>query len=829
MSSPTLKNISRTGVAKTLYEAVDAHALVVLKAPMGYGKSTAARELAASQSRQTFHIALKSGASNAKQVWDVVCGELSQQEPPAVAAQAQPEDFSQNSASLQRLLALCKKRLSNRPALLILDDYQNAESQELNDLIVNLARESIEGLRILLLSQTRPKMPLEDLRLKNYAAVFGQELLAFSLEETEALFELYGSTDRQAAAKAWAFSEGWPAALRMCLHSFLSSGVVEPANEIEKLISEIFFSTYQQREQSLLLQLSVLGAFSPEEAVFLSQDAAAPHLLRTLFDHNAFLTYLPKTNSYRLHGIFQSYLANLLKENSLAVCRKINRRKLNRRAGECFAQRGDLAQAIRLWHQAGQTQDMERVLQCFEKPGERLAAVQDPKSVAAIIEDIPWSVRCRNPIGYLGFIRWYMLRMDRAQGARLLDEAETRFAALNCLPLDKRDQIQGEIHLISAIKNFNDIKAMFENYEEAFYLLKERSDLLHEQLSWTFHCPHAALLYLRVSDSYRDLVKLINERTFFFREVSGACAGEADLLLSEHLLETGDILRVRSPLLRAGAAAAEAGSLAAMTAIAFAKARLHLAHGQAEQAWEEMEDVSAAVRSGGQAIGMFSLELCQGYIAAVLGQKNKIPPWLLSDADPPRFGFPESEIFTQIVRGKAFVAMQDWHRLGVLTEKISRPIEALNITFGHIHLSIFKALAAMHNGSSVRALESFSKAIAIARKNGVITSLAEYGRHLYSLQRLVHDQYPDDRHIIILGKQLKKYARLSHSNAMLLTLREQDIIERVVTGENNREIGERLGISRGCVTNNLGRIYAKLGVKNRIEAIKVWNSYTRAD
>ncbi len=52
-----------------------------------------------------------------------------------------------------------------------------------------------------------------------------------------------------------------------------------------------------------------------------------------------------------------------------------------------------------------------------------------------------------------------------------------------------------------------------------------------------------------------------------------------------------------------------------------------------------------------------------------------------------------------------------------------------------------------------------------------------------------------------------------------LTPREEQILHMVAVGHTNRQIGLRLGISEKTVEAHLSRIYLKLGVRNRAEAV----------
>jgi DNA-binding NarL/FixJ family response regulator len=50
-----------------------------------------------------------------------------------------------------------------------------------------------------------------------------------------------------------------------------------------------------------------------------------------------------------------------------------------------------------------------------------------------------------------------------------------------------------------------------------------------------------------------------------------------------------------------------------------------------------------------------------------------------------------------------------------------------------------------------------------------------------------------------------------------LTYRQQQIVDLVLEGANNRQIAERLGLSQQTIKNQLTTIYQKLGISNRLQ------------
>ena len=77
-----------------------------------------------------------------------------------------------------------------------------------------------------------------------------------------------------------------------------------------------------------------------------------------------------------------------------------------------------------------------------------------------------------------------------------------------------------------------------------------------------------------------------------------------------------------------------------------------------------------------------------------------------------------------------------------------------------------------------------------------------------------HDTVTDIvRHL----RELSSAARRGPSPAERLTARERQVVAGVATGESNREIASRLGLSEITVKHHVSSIFDKLGVSNRAE------------
>ena len=79
MSVPHTPILPRERISAALAKAVAAHPLTLLTAPMGYGKSTMAREVMARLPGRSFYVSVTPGPHSAAYTWDLIWGQLARQ------------------------------------------------------------------------------------------------------------------------------------------------------------------------------------------------------------------------------------------------------------------------------------------------------------------------------------------------------------------------------------------------------------------------------------------------------------------------------------------------------------------------------------------------------------------------------------------------------------------------------------------------------------------------------------------------------------------------------------------------------------------------------
>ena len=841
MSAQAKWIISRKNIVDKLRAAVLTYPLVVLTAPMGYGKTTIAQELlrcfpgtdtkgtnrgqetlVGKTFMRTYYLPMPSGESSAAYLWERDRAVLTADGSPIADIMHRgtfPFDIAQRTKAFEDTKAFTAKE----PNLFVVDDYHFMHASEYEAYLERLIRAAIPGLSILILSRSRPALPLEELRMKGLCTVFDKEILTFTPGETVRFFQACGIQEQGIAEKACEASEGWAAALWLNAQGYLSNGTLATKGELHRLLKHTVFSGYSPEDQRLLLKLSILDNFTPEQAAEISGEKGIEHRLLALCERNAFLHYMPKTNSYRMHSLFHSFCTSLFEVTPDA---ELDKEELYRRAGEWCLRAKDLAGAIQYLNRAGRDEDLERILELCEQPWSRESITFDYQNMVDICLNIPWRIRRRRPLGHLAFVYSYSMQISRTKGLVMLDEAEEQFVQL-AHGLDKR--VAGHIAYIRAALSFTDMRKAGELMREARALLQEPVIISSSKLLSTSGSPHLGFLYLRDLGSYAALTADAKQLWQPYLEISnGGGVGSPTLLMAEQALETGNFEIARQNAELAIEKAGQQEHYPVMIAAGFTLCRLYIATKRIKEACAALKNLVEWARSSKQPALSGTADMIQGYGYACLSRSQEIPAWLTS-GDVDTDGFKNYGLyFCHIIQGKALLLQNNYVKLVGLTQYMRQVYRNKHFLFGLVHTAILEAVAMWNIFGMEQGIALFKEALELARPDNLMLTLSEYGNEIIPLVKVLLKENPNDSFLQAVHHQTVVYATLeaahipTKARATRLTAREKKMLELLTQGKSSKELAAYFSVQRVTVTKALGNVYRKLGVKNRSQAIRIF-------
>ncbi len=340
-------------------------AVVLIKAPAGYGKTSLLSEWATREERPFGWVTLDDGDNDPARLLRSIaaaleavgaldggaCRQLIGDQTPkrALALASKADGVPPNLLRSARTL-WAAAGAGGEPPVLVLDDVHLLRSEESSCLLGALASATPAGGLLVLGSRTAPALPLGRLRAANALLAFDVHDLALTSDEAQRLLAAAGlRLDLTDVERLRSRTEGWPAGLYLAALALREQpadpGALDRLRGDEQPIAE-----YVNQE--------VLGQVSPEVLAFLTGTSVLEQLsagvcdallerrgsgalLRRIAAGNPMVMAVNQSHStYRCHGLVRDVLRAELERLEPGQAEA-----LHRRASRWFAEHGDIDQA----------------------------------------------------------------------------------------------------------------------------------------------------------------------------------------------------------------------------------------------------------------------------------------------------------------------------------------------------------------------------------------------------------------------------------------------------------------------------------------------------
>ena len=469
-SAPPQASEKNRYFSKRLLKALQAmpdNPLALVEAPTGYGKSVAVKDFL-DKARVTMIVTIAS-QSSPESFWPDFCLELAKKFPiagdkcSALLGLGFPRDFTQARAALDLL-----RQISFPPdTFLVFDDSHNLPRFFL-DFCEGLAasQDAVPSVRVVCVTRDGWASDRVVPRPHGSQSRIDRRVFPLTPPEIRDYYAQHGIALRQGQeSELYEKTDGWIASLYLSLAWYQKHGEFSsfPPDTVAR-VRETVYAALSAEAMDLLFMLTPLERFTAVQASRLHKSDATA-LLEELTGKNAFVAYDRHSKEYSLHAIFRQFLLTLF--NDAAILPPERRRNIYRACGETLKDAGELAPAMEAWHKAG---EFERALAVLESDMSRNMVTERARLYVAMFKDCPETILERH-IGasFKYAIAAFSAGDFQAFGTRLAWLGR-RCAALP--PGNENDRWRGELHVLLALKEFNDIEAMSGHHRLALKLLE---------------------------------------------------------------------------------------------------------------------------------------------------------------------------------------------------------------------------------------------------------------------------------------------------------------------------------------------------------------------
>ncbi|HWQ30799.1 MAG TPA: LuxR C-terminal-related transcriptional regulator [Negativicutes bacterium] len=796
----------------SLMQLVTEYPLTIVEAPMGYGKTTAIRELLTRSGSDILWLRIHD--SSLSSFWNGFCNIFNEFDEARAQSLIQLQ-FPNDSVSMGTAVNILSDIELPRNTVVVIDDYHLAECDETNRFLEVLITSEMTDLHIILALRYTSFPSLEELKLKDFLLHVKKDSFELSSRDIAAYYKQCGiSLKPKEAEELYTATEGWISALYLLMLNYNSADGNSHINDIYKLLDKVVYTPQPQEYKDFLLSMCILDAFTLEQAAYIWESGDPSRLVDAMVEKNAFITYDPIEKSYYMHSMLRSFLNERLERRE-----KEYRDSLYRKASGWYLEKGKYLTSMSFSYAAG---DFDSLLHAIELDKGRSFNSEYKELLIRYFAECPAEIKRKYPYAML----LYMRRMFTFNETELFRKACGEFTA-NLQSMEASDlkkALMGEYELVLSFTGYNDIERMSEFHKRACSLLKSPSSILDGSASWTFGSPSVLYMFHRKPGELDREVQTIREAMPFYYKITNDHGMGAELVMdAERCFYSGDFENAEILAHSAYQAAYESSQSGITIAAAFLLIRLTLLKGDFS-AFSLLKKMREDISRKQWYLFIHTLDMCEAYIYSCLNIKEHIPLWISSgDFKNTRLFFP-TMAFLNIVYGRVLLVNEEYLKLIGSSEHFVRMASIFPNVLGQIHTYIYLAAANHRIFRQEAALEALRQALDIAMPDRLYMPFVENCDYIKPLLSELHGQG-------IFKKAIERIFELyAHCNKMagqikkdyfsedkpILTDREMEIALLAAEGLSNKEIGQRLFISQNTVKTQMKSIFEKLGINSRV-------------
>jgi LuxR family maltose regulon positive regulatory protein len=812
--------------------------LTVVEAPMGYGKTTAVKEFLKKYKAPVIWVPVSnfsSGSTNSS-FWRSLCKDLNTALPGQqnVIYSLEKLGYPSDPVHLEEAKELFLKLTFKDPTILVVDDYHLLPNQFFGQLVEALAAETgavTKGLHIVLLSRHVYPGAKELLELKSQLSTIGRQTFVFKAEDVLNYFATNGLEISHSQAQSLCLAtDGWISGLYIYLmrqrkqgsftvpeqiayarYNHILDGLHEEEllPELAALLEKEIYSPLSNEAKELLLALSPLERFTVHQADFI-YGLNTRNLLKELTHLNSFIDQDAGTGVYSMHTIFRRLLVRLYSELEAPL-----RKAIAIKCGDWFTESGEFVSAMQMYRQAG---DFEKALTVMERDLSNNLVTGEAAFFAEMFRHCPEELLDRHPGAAF---KHAIAALSACDYDGFTTRCEKLKALCNLMP--KNDPATrvwcGELELLLALTEYNDIAAMSIRHRRAWELMRRPTSIYPAHSTWTMGCPSVLFMFhRRIGELASELNLMRESMPHYYRVTAYHGAGAEKLFESEALYYTADFTGASVGCHGAEIVAKEYGQTGNLICAIFLRMRLATAKNDLRVAWDCLDEMKHVVSESGDYYLLNTVGLCVGWFHALMGRADRIPTWIgagaNSSTDNKMYSFAKGNWY--IVHGLALLLDGRYEKtaglFGSLIESKIFDNNLMFIIYGHLYLSC------AHHGmgdNKALAMKELRIALDAALPDQLIMPFIELHRHILPvLKALRCDRRSKDvrRILTIIERQLEGVVGTEPQLYNGMSPQDLRLLDRVRAGMSFKETAFDLGLSYGTVRNRFADLYRRFGV-----------------
>ncbi|WP_242849001.1 LuxR C-terminal-related transcriptional regulator [Syntrophomonas palmitatica] len=835
------KIVQRKNLTQKLQPITD-YKLVLVTAPAGYGKTTAAAVSLWNTGVRHAWLSLDENDNDPVVFWRYLVAALGSALNNADAAM----DIIVNKGLISSglLAELLVNQLYGIPGhmLIILDDYHLIHDELIQKSMATFLKYLPNNITVIILSRTEPDYHLTGKHARGKVLKVGPADLSFTSEETAEFFIKRGlALQPDDISILQEYTEGWPAGLVVAALSIESSQDLDSAitqfsgrnRYIDSFIRDEIFNNWADEIKSFLIETSFLDKLCADLCYAVTGNEEAGQVLQSLAEGNSLVFHLDSENQwFRYHHLFKEFLADKLNEK-----------------GSDFLK--DLYQKAGLWFK--ENEYWREAIEAFLKAGNYLEAfilLVDPNIYMEMAQNRELEEWCRLaasipeglPEGFLKekvqtycAIAWHLSMENSLDDARgWIDKAQALVETIEDQNEKEKGYLQAHVDMTRV-----SVSVVQLDINQVRYYSKQLLDTELYQPLLLGEINTGVPAMLDTVYGFKGRLNQIDQSWSYLMadlpRIVGDFSAYATIIMAECLYERNDLEAVYQTMLPGMESIIELNNPGAIVPCFIALARLKRAQGDMPGAFDTIAAGRGKLRGKNQAFWNYHFNIMTASFFIDLQEAASAEEWL----DIGRISIYDSlssyRELEYITLARYLSLQRQYDDALLLLNRLESFAARENHLAGQIRALSLLAVSHYSRGDLPNAMLAMEKALELGMEHGYtrtfIDQLEPMAELLTEYCRWKERTAEDEKHryAITLSRLVREYIekfRACNPNLLVkdmmaeaLSPREYKVLQLLAAERSNKEIAAELGITVRTVKYHNSRIFEKLTVNNRFEAI----------
>lgn len=718
----------------------------------------------------------------------------------------------------------------NDRCLLVLDDFYKITDKNTLKNLAEFIENSPDNFHFLLLGRQTLPESLSEFLIKRQLFLISNDALRLNLEENRSYLKLLGcDVSYEDNVELRSISDGWPLYLNMIsLEILQNSGQVLRGNQylysrrmISLLLEKELLSALDDKLQKCLLLLSFLKHFSLKEAEVLTGMDDTQHLLEHFMLRNSLIisigdqTYRFQQNIYDFISLIRDQ--RLTPDQMDSACLRL---------GHYYETEGLLLQSLNAYDKRKLYPESIRVLKILLK---NHPATQDFYKIEDYMLQLPEEFIKEEPLLCSGRSMihsinyrpkeaqyWYNILLDMRKTLPTSKKKEENLDQIIAHANIAIPVIYDDKRLVKQIWNGAKLNVKTGSQFFDFTVTGNQPRILAGSRDFSNWTRHAHLLKKLLS---APLESILGEKTSAVIDT-----GMAETYYQHNTLN--------SSMIEVSKAIAKSLKFKAMDILFVDRAitaQIHHAQGKMPEARKIIYELKTELVKNNADALFDNVRAFSALQDLIEGKNEKALEWSINHTPDESLGFRVLDRYLYLIKIRVYLCNGYLNKALPLIEVIQNYAMDYSRHYNLIETTILKAICLDKMKEYELADETMLNAIDLAKNYHFIRVFADEGLGCYQiLERLEkHQNIKDKNFLMELLAASSHFYRLypayyqlkDESDTPLLTRSEKNVLEQISTGKTNAEICDTLNISMSTVKTHINRIYGKLAVRNRTQAL----------